>query len=65
MKNETLANDHQKGQCGKSACITCPHCRAVNFEEHRPEIRIASEQLYAKEVENYFFHYALRITQIQ
>jgi hypothetical protein len=50
-----------RGECSINSCRSCQSCKAVEFEELRQKAAGGSLQLYAREVENYFFYYALAI----
>lgn len=51
-------------KCDSISCQTCANCKAINYEEKKPELKNNSSQLYAKESEHYFFYYAPHIEQI-
>jgi len=62
MKNILLKNRSNNKKCDKAFCRSCSGCKPENDYEKRVEVKNPA-QLYAKEVESYFFHYALRINK--
>jgi len=66
MKKKTVSKGQiNQEKCNRASCHICVNCKATNFEEHRSETKNTSLQLYAKEVESYFFYYALQMKQMQ
>lgn len=59
MKQKVSFKNSKKERCKRTSCITCPDCKAIDFEELKRESKTVSAQLYAKEIENYFFYYSL------
>lgn len=62
MKQNT-SYDLKNKECLRASCRSCANCKAINFDDKKPGFKTAPSQLYAKEIENYFFYYDLRIKQ--
>jgi hypothetical protein len=62
-QNALIKQDRLEEGCAGAACLSCRECKVINMEEHRPELKAPSLQLYAKEAEHYFFYYDVNLKQ--
>jgi hypothetical protein len=58
-----VKTQNAESKCNTKACNACQSCKAVEFDVVRQKTGGDSLQLYAREAENYFFHYAFAIKQ--
>jgi len=63
--NNHLTDHKSKEQCDSATCVFCKQCKVVNYEETRTEWENDSLQLYARELEHYFFYYAAGSKQME
>lgn len=62
MEKKILVNSFKGDRkCRKTPCSACPNCRPSQLDKRKDESNGNSLQLYAREAENYFFYYALRM----
>jgi hypothetical protein len=59
---QNKSNDHKSNvKCRFSSSLSCPDCKTVNHKVGQ-ERQGESPQLYAREVEHYFFYYSVSET---
>jgi hypothetical protein len=59
-QSNVLKQRWEEEQC-TSSCPKCENCKVIKLEDRVPELKNSTMQLYAKEAESYFFHYALSL----